>query len=145
MARHMGSHPPDETRADVVDTRDPAVATTSGTAEAKDRFGGFNWGSCFFGWLVAVAIAILLTSIVGAIAAAVGSNADVTQSDAQRQAGTIGLVSAIVLLAVLLIGYYTGGDGAGGVCRFRGAPPGVGGWAVAVSGTVIPIAPGGGF
>jgi uncharacterized membrane protein len=140
MARHMGSHPPEETRADVVDTRDPAVATTSGTAEARDRFGGFNWGACFFGWLVAVAIAILLTSIVGAIAAAVGSNANVTQSDAQRQAGTIGLAAAIVLLAVLLIGYYTGGYVAGRMSRFDGARQGLGVWLIGLVVTILAIA-----
>src|SRR4051812_15053027 len=47
--------------------------------EAHEKFGGLNWGACFFGWLVAIAMAILLTSIVGAIVAAVGSSTSVTQ------------------------------------------------------------------
>src|SRR5680860_655712 len=79
----------------------------------RERFGGINWGSGFFGWLVAVAVAVLLTSIVGAIAAAAGSSTDVTQSAAEREAGTIGIVAAIVLLVVLMLAYYTGGYVAG--------------------------------
>ncbi len=75
---------------------DPAIAQEA----RRDKFGGLNSGAAFFGWLVAMAVAILLTSIVGAIAAAVGSNVQVTQSQARQQAGTIGLVAAIVLGAV---------------------------------------------
>src|SRR5262249_46241244 len=76
---------------------------------ARRRFGGTNWGACFFGWLVAIALTILLTSIIGAVVAAVGSSTNVTQSDAQRQAGTIGVAAAITLFVVLVIGYYAGG------------------------------------
>src|SRR4051812_31455758 len=64
---------------------------------ARDKFGGINIGAAFFGWLVAIAIAILLTSILGAILAAVGSSANITQSDAQRSAGTIGVAAGVVL------------------------------------------------
>ena len=51
---------------------------------AHEKFGGMNTGAGFFGWLVAVAMTILLTSIVGAIPTAVGDH-EVTQSDARRQ------------------------------------------------------------
>src|SRR5690349_5086043 len=76
---------------------------------ARERFGGMNWGSCFFGWLVAIGITIVLAGIVGAIATAVGYGNDVSQSDAEQQAGTIGIVAAVVLLLILFIGYYAGG------------------------------------
>src|SRR4051795_4896846 len=99
---------------------DPAPAQ----AARRDRFGGMNLGAAFFGWLVAIAVSILLTSIVGAIVAAAGSNAQVTQSQAQKQAGTIGIVADIVLLVVLMIGYYCGGYVAGGVSRFSRTKPG---------------------
>src|SRR3954464_1651474 len=75
-------------------------------AAARDRFGGANLGAAFFGWLVAVGMTALLTGILAVVATAVGYNSGITQSDAERAAGTVTLVTAIVLLAVLLIAYY---------------------------------------
>jgi len=165
MARHVsetgtdhGARPDTETRADTAGATTPPttgqhtretvtnptvqrgpVATPEGHAAARDKFGGLNWGACFFGWLVAVALAILLTGIVGAILAGAGSNAQVTQSDAQRSAGTIGVAAAIVLLVVLLVGYYTGGYVAGRMSRFDGAKQGVGVWLIGLVVTIIAI------
>jgi amino acid transporter len=108
--------------------------------EAHQKFGGINWGSCFFGWLVAIAAAILLTSIAGAIVAAVGSSTNVTQSEAQRRAGDIGLAAAIVLVAVLAIGYYLGGYVAGRMSRFDGGRQGLGVWLIGLVVTILAIA-----
>src|SRR4051812_27985799 len=88
---------------------DGRVDTVGDEAQARDKFGGMNIGAGFFGWLVAMAIAILLTSIIGAIAAGAGASSNVTQSDAQRQAGTIGVVGGIGLAVVLVVGDFTGG------------------------------------
>lgn len=112
------------------------------TDEAYEKFGGTNAGAGFFGWLVAIAVTVLLTGIIGAVAAAVGDAQDVTQSDAEREAGTVGLVSAIVLLAVLLIGYYAGGYVAGRMSRFDGARQGVWVWAIGLITTVLAVAAG---
>ena len=109
-------------------------------AEARDRFGGANWGACFFGWLVAIAVAILLTSIVGAVVAAVGSGAQVSQDEAQRQAGTIGVAAAITLLVVLAVGYYAGGYVAGRMSRFDGGLQGFGVWLIGVVVTALALA-----
>jgi hypothetical protein len=109
-------------------------------AEARDRFGGLNWGACFFGWLVAIALAILLTSIVGAVVAALGSTTQVSQDEAERQAGTIGLAAAITLLVVLAIGYYAGGYVAGRMSRFDGGRQGVGVWVIGLVVTLVAIA-----
>jgi amino acid transporter len=108
-------------------------------ARAKDRFGGVNWGAAFFGWLVAVAVAILLTGIIGALLAAVGSNASVTQSQAQRQAGTIGVAAGVTLLLVLAIGYYAGGYVAGRMSRFDGGRQGLGVWVIGLLVTLIAV------
>ena len=105
----------------------------------RDKFGGMNLGAAFFGWLVAIAVSILLTSIVGAIAAAVGSNAQITQSQAQKQAGTIGIVAAIVLLVVLMIGYYCGGYVAGRMSRYSGSKQGLGVWVIGLIVTIIAV------
>jgi len=93
----------------------------------RDEFGGVNAGAAFFGWLVAVAIAILIAGVFGAIAAAVGSTTSVSQNQAERSAGTIGIVTAIALLVTLMIGYYAGGYVAGRMSRFDGGRQG---WAV---------------
>lgn len=111
----------------------------AGEDEARSKFGGMNIGAAFFGWLVAIAVAILLTSIVGAIAGAVGSSSNVTQSQAQKQAGTIGLVAAAVLLVVLLVAYYTGGYVAGRMSRFDGGKQGLGVWLIGLAVTIIAI------
>lgn len=98
--------------------------------EAHSRFGGINWGAAFFGWLVAVAVALLLTSVIGAVATALGSNANLTQDQAEREAGAIGLAAAITLVVVLLIGFYAGGYVAGRMSRFDGGRQGVGVWLI---------------
>lgn len=125
----------DEQR-DVETTTHPEVRDDDA---AREKFGGINLGAAFFGWLVAMAVAIILTSIVGAVLAAAGSSANVSQSEAERQAGTIGLVAGIVLVTVLLIAYYTGGYVAGRMSRFDGARQGVGVWVVGLMVTIVAV------
>ena len=110
--------------------------------ETYEKFGGTNAGAGFFGWLVAVAVTALLTGLVGAVAAAVGDAQDITQNDAERAAGTVGLVSAVVLIAVLLIGYYAGGYVAGRMSRFDGARQGAWVWAIGLVATIVAVAAG---
>ncbi|MFW6776182.1 hypothetical protein ACOACO_18010 [Nocardioides sp. CPCC 205120] len=109
---------------------------------ARERFAGLNLGACFFGWLVAVAVAILLTSIVGAVVAAVGSSTGITQTEAERESGTIGVAAAIVLLVVLLIGYYAGGYVAGRMSRFDGGRQGIGVWVIGLVVTIAAVVAG---
>ena len=93
----------------------------------REEWGGMNIGAGFFGWLVAVGMAVLLSSIISAIAAAVGDANDVTQSQLERESGEISVAAAIVLLVVLLISFYSGGYVAGRMSRFDGTRQG---WAV---------------
>jgi hypothetical protein len=116
-----------------------AVESEVETDEAYDKFGGGNAGATFFGWLVAVAIAVLLTGIIGAVAAAIGDARDITQSDAERDAGTIGIAAAIALIAVLVIGYYAGGYVAGRMSRFDGARQGLLVWVLGLVITVVAV------
>jgi MFS family permease len=139
-------------------TNDPAETTTGTTADntttgdhrrpvstepvddpAREKFGGGNLGAAFFGWLVAIAVTVLLTGIVGAIASAVGNANDVTQSDAQRQAGTVGLTAAIVMVCVLALGYYAGGYVAGRMSRFDGGRQGFLVWLIGLVVTVVAV------
>lgn len=106
---------------------------------ARAKFGGVNLGACLFGWVVAVGVSVLLTGVLGAIVAAVGANADVTQSDAERQAGTVGIVTAVALLVVLMVGYYCGGYVAGRMSRFDGARQGIAVWVIGLLLTLVAI------
>lgn len=89
-----------------------------------------NTGVDFFGWLVAVAVSTLLTGIIGALVAAISETADISQTEAERQAGTIGIAAAVVLVLVVGLGYYTGGYVAGRMSRFDGARQGLGVWLI---------------
>ncbi len=121
------------------DADDTTTVSAPHDEEARDKFGGLNFGAAFFGWLVAIGVAILLTSIIGAILVAVGSNTSITQSDAERSAGTIGIAAGIVLLVVLALAYYAGGYVAGRMSRFDGARQGFGVWALGLIVTIIAI------
>ena len=108
-------------------------------AARRDEFGGVNWGAAFFGWLVAIALSILLTGIFGAIAAGIGSNTSVTQTQAERSAGTIATATAIALLVILMIGYFAGGYVAGRMSRFDGGRQGAAVWVVGLIITIIVV------
>jgi hypothetical protein len=104
---------------------------------AHERYGGFTFAAAFYGWLVAVALTVLLAGIAGAIATASGATLNVTQSEAEREAGTIGLASAIALLVVLLIAYFAGGYVAGRMSRFDGGRQGLGVWIFGLLVTIL--------
>ncbi|NUS51747.1 MAG: hypothetical protein HOQ22_12005 [Nocardioidaceae bacterium] len=114
---------------------DPVVAQEV----RRERFGGLNGGAAFFGWLVAVGVSLLLTGIIGAIAAALNSTTQLTQSDATNAVGDIGVAAAAVLVVVLVIGYYCGGYVAGRMSRFSGGSQGLGVWVTGLLVTILMI------
>lgn len=118
---------------------DRAERASIARENAYERFGGINLGAGVFGWLVTVAVTVLLTSIIGAVVAALDSTNDITWPDADRQAGTIGAAAGITLMVVLAIAYFTGGYVAGRMSRFDGAKQGLGAWLVGFLVTVIAL------
>ena len=104
----------------------------------RDEFGGFAWGSTFFGWLTAVGLGAILAGILSAVGASLALT-EGNQVEAGRE--TIGLVSAIALLAVIAISYFCGGYVAGRMARFDGARQGFGVfmWAIIIT-AVLAIA-----
>lgn len=119
---------------------DTTVLATDGPADpARDKFGGANLGACFFGWLVAVGMTVILIGLVAVVATVFGFSEDVTQSDAERRAGTVGIASGIVLLVTLMIAYYAGGYVAGRMSRFDGVRQGVTVWAIGLVVTVLAV------
>lgn len=102
----------------------------------RDEYGGINWGAAFFGWLVAVGSGAILIGLVAGAGTAVGLT-QFSTSDAQGNAGAIGLGGAIAALVVLMIAYYAGGYVAGRMSRFDGARQGFGAWAIGIVITII--------
>jgi len=97
----------------------------------REEYGGINWGAAFFGWLVAVGVAVLLTGLLAAAGAAIGLTEPSAANDARStSAETLSLAGAIALLVVLAIAYYCGGYVAGRMSRFDGARQGIGAWIV---------------
>ena len=104
----------------------------------RDRFGGFNWGAAFFGWLVAIGMGVILTAIVGAAGAAIG----LTNGASTGDAGTIGIVGGALLIAISFVAYYCGGYVAGRMSRFDGGRQGFGVWALGLIVTLLVAAAG---
>jgi hypothetical protein len=105
-------------------------------ARQREEFGGVNWGSAFFGWLVAVGMAAILLGLLSAAGAAFGLG-EVSENEASQNAETIGIVGGILLILVLAIAYYCGGYVSGRMSRFDGARQGFGTWAIGLIVTVI--------
>ena len=99
-------------------------------ARQREEYGGINWGAAFFGWLVAVGVAVLLTGILAAAGAAIGLTETTSSVTDKASAKTLSAAGAIALLVVLAIAYYCGGYVAGRMSRFDGARQGIGAWAV---------------
>jgi hypothetical protein len=122
----------------------PENTSPPSIAEQKRRFGGIRWGSAFFGWVAAMGTAVLLSALVAGLGAALGLAVPGGPTQAIDQmtrdpaaARTLGVVGAVVLLAVLFVAYYCGGYVAGRMARFAGAKQGVAVWLWALLVAVI--------
>ena len=103
----------------------------------KAEFGGFKWGSAFFGWLTATGTAVLLTALLSAIGAGVGlgtndGDVDEAAANVSKDADTVGIVGAVALAVILFVAYYCGGYVAGRMARFAGVKQGIAVWIWAV-------------
>lgn len=105
--------------------------------ERRERFGGTNWGAGVLGWMVAIAMTVLLAGVAGALAAAVGNESNVTTQQLADNAATTGITAAIVVVVILGIAYYTGGYVAGRMSRFDGAKQGMAVWVVGLVVTLV--------
>jgi hypothetical protein len=100
----------------------------------RDEYGGMNIGAAFFGWLVAVGMAAILTALLAAAGAAIGlTNGGPNKSDA----GTVSVVGGALLVVVLALAYYCGGYVAGRMSRFDGGRQGFGAWLIGLVVTVL--------
>jgi amino acid transporter len=106
---------------------------------AHQRFGGTNAGAAFFGWLVAMAMTVLLAGIASAIAAAIGEEVNLTQADVEQDTANAGLIAAIIVIAIFAIAYYAGGYVAGRMSRFDGGRQGLAVWIVGLLVTILAV------
>ena len=121
-ARHLderGRHP--------VDDRPRPVGKRH---EARERFGGLNWGAALFGWLTAIGMAAILTAILSAAGAAIGLSENSVATAAEDNADTVSIVGGALLLLVLATAYFCGGYVAGRMSRFDGKRQGFGVWSI---------------
>lgn len=117
---------PADGRSAPADTRSSPL--DSARARQRAEFGGVNWGSAFFGWIVAVGIGALLTALVSAAGAAVAISNLSGVGEAAQNASTIGVVGGILLFVIALIAYFAGGYVAGRMSRFDGVRQGFAVW-----------------
>ena len=115
------------------------VETVDPERARRDRFGGINWGAGFFGWLVAVAVTVLLTGVIGGVAAGTGADEEVLPTASTTE---LGLAAIVTLGVVLLVGYYAGGYVAGRMSRYDGGRQGFGVWLIGLLVTGAAIAAG---
>jgi hypothetical protein len=106
-------------------------------ARQREEFGGLRWGSAFFGWLVAIGVAALLTAILSAAGTAIGLTQTSPSQAGEQASGNAGIVGGIVLLLVLGLAYYAGGYVAGRMARFNGPRQGLGVWLIGLIVTVV--------
>lgn len=111
---------------------DPA----NGETLQRQKYGGFNFGAAFFGWLVANSVAVLLIALLAALGSAVALTQTDSTSQLAQSAGTIGLTGAIGLLIALSVAYYAGGYVAGRMSRFDGGRQGLGTWLMGLVATI---------
>jgi hypothetical protein len=124
-----------DSRAEATPASLPRERVSETRALQREQFGGFSWGSIFFGWLVAIGLAAILTAVLSGAGTAIGIT-ELSAGEASEEAETLGLAGGILLLAVLLVSYYAGGYVAGRLSRFDGARQGFGVWILGVLVTV---------
>jgi hypothetical protein len=118
------------------DRRETPVSAGEVRARQRDEYGGINWGAAFFGWLVAVGMAAILTGILSAAGAAIGLT-EISAQEASSSAEEISLIGAIVLLLILALAYYCGGYVSGRMSRFDGGRQGIGVWVIGLLVTIL--------
>ncbi len=133
----------DQTGARAASTRanDSYVARDLDSAETtrhrqREEYGGFNIGAAFFGWLVAIGMAVILTALLSAAGAAIGLTS-LSPSDARSGADTISIVGGALLVLILALAYFCGGYVAGRMSRFDGARQGLGVWLFGLAVTIL--------
>ena len=122
--------PPDQQRPVTRTAPQPVFRSDLDTELLSYR--GFKFGAAFFGWLIAIAMSVLLLSAVTGAAFGTAQVLDYTTSDAKAQPGAASITAAAVVLFMLTLAFYAGGYVAGRLARFDGGRQGFGVWMIAL-------------
>jgi hypothetical protein len=114
--------------------RSPGTDNRDAELRRRDEFGGTNLGAAFFGWLVAIGMAALLTGLLAAAGAAIGLSEN---GPSKGDADTVSIVGGALLVAVLALAYFCGGYVAGRMSRFDGGRQGFATWLLGLVVTVL--------
>jgi len=120
----------------------PAIAVEPDVDPELLSYRGFKFGAAFFGWLIAIAMSVLLLAAVAAAALGTAQVLDYTSSDAKADPGAAAITAAAVSVFMLSLAFYAGGYVAGRLARFDGGRQGFGVWMIAL--LVSVLAAGGG-
>ncbi|MFL5782196.1 MAG: hypothetical protein ACJ760_12860 [Thermoleophilaceae bacterium] len=114
--------------------RRDGATTRDAELRRRDEFGGMNLGASFFGWLVAIGMAVIVTSILAAAGAAIGLTNGAPNA---KDANTVSIVGGALLVATLMLAYFCGGYVAGRMSRFDGGRQGFGTWLIGLLVTLL--------
>jgi hypothetical protein len=107
----------------------------------RAEFGGFKFGSAFFGWLSATGLTIILTAIVAGTGVALGLGQQATDAVAGTADTTtttaIGIGGLVAVVVILFVSYLAGGYVAGRMARFSGMKQGVAVWLWAMLAAIV--------
>ncbi|MGW6277146.1 hypothetical protein [Kribbella sp. NPDC055071] len=124
-----------------VEPNQPATGVTTVDEPEVDpellSYRGFKFGAAFFGWLIAVAMSVLLLAAVSAAAFGTAEILDYSRSDAEADPGAAAITAAAVSVLMLALAYYIGGYVAGRLARFDGGRNGFGVWMISLLIAVI--------
>lgn len=128
----------------------PDKPPTTGTMTAFESdvdpdllsYRGFKFGAAFFGWLISIAMSVLLMAAVAGAALGTAEILDYSTSDAKADPGAAGITAAAVTVLMLTLAFYAGGYVAGRLARFDGGRNGFGVWMFAL--LISALAAGGG-
>ena len=98
---------------------------------------GFKFGAAFFGWLISIAMSVLLLAAVSAAALGTAEILDYSRSDAEADPAATALTTAAVAVLMVTLAFYTGGYVAGRLARFDGGRNGFGVWMLALLASVV--------
>lgn len=97
--------------------------------QERALFGKLSGSAIFFGWLVALAVGVILTGLFSAFGVAMAQGSSLQHLAAS---GSVGIAGAVLWLVTLAVSYYAGGYVAGRLARYSGAKQGTGVWVLSV-------------
>jgi len=117
----------------VAETADPVALRRELLTEQKQEFAGIRFGAGLLGWFAATGFGVSVFVVFAAIASAVvaassGSSSGGFRGYLGENAEVLSITTGIVVLVIVLAGYFVGGFTASRVARFSGFKQGLATW-----------------